>query len=189
MQSLVIQAVGLFIYCVVLAWLEIEIEGAHGWAANLPTWRRQPRWASETSVFFRLLRAVLKLMSGGNELTGYHLAMISFVFLSLMLPVLMVPSLLLFIRCLGFFLLTCVTWDFLWFVMNPAFGVKRFNRREIKWHPKWIGPVPSAYPFGYLIGGALVAFSLGQVSALEYVVIPALLLVLTVLCIVVVEAR
>src|SRR5690242_14515634 len=118
MVSVIVQAVGVFVYCLLLAWLEVQIEGEHGWAANLPTWRRQPSWAREGSWFFKALRAVFRFLSGGNELTGYHLAMILFVFCSMMMPLLMtVPSPELFLRCLGFFFLTLVTWDFLWFVL------------------------------------------------------------------------
>lgn len=160
-MAIVAQAVCVFIYCLVLAWLEVQIEGEHGWAAKLPTWRGQPAWASERSLFFRVLRAAFRAGSGGNELTGYHIAMITFVFLSLMLPLALVgPSPALFVRCLGYFFLTCVTWDFLWFVINPAYGVRRFNKQTIKWHPNWIGPVPSAYPFGFLFGTLGIGASL-----------------------------
>jgi hypothetical protein len=184
MLSVVLQALGVFVYCLVLAWLEVQIEGAHGWAANLPTWRRQPAWASERSWFFGAVRAVFRLLSGGNELTGYHLAMSLFVFASMMMPLLMTgPTPELFARCLGFWFLTLVTWDFLWFVLNPAFGVRRFHRRAIKWHPRWIGPVPAAYPFGYLFGGACLFASDGPLG----LVAPAILLAATALSIAVVE--
>ena len=42
-----------------LANVEIQIEGASGWAMNLPTWRIAPNWW-------------LDLLWGGREMTGYH---------------------------------------------------------------------------------------------------------------------
>lgn len=178
------QALGVFVYCLVLAWLEVQIEGEHGWAANLPTWRRQPAWASEHSLFFRGLRAAWRLFSGGNELTGYHLAMILFVFGSMMMPLLMAtPTQQLSLRCLGFFFLTLVTWDFLWFVINPAYGVRRFSKQAIKWHPRWIGPMPASYPFGYLFGALCLLASDGSFGLLA----PVIELVLIGVCVAFVE--
>ncbi|MCC6809016.1 MAG: hypothetical protein IT381_16430 [Deltaproteobacteria bacterium] len=189
MDVLFAQSIGIFIYCLLLAWLEVQIEGEAGWAANLPTWRRQPAWAKKDSRFFAFLRAAFRVTSGGNELTGYHLAMTLLVFCSLMLPVLMAtPTLALFARCLGFFFLTLVTWDFLWFVLNPAFGVRRFNKQAIKWHPRWLGPVPAAYPFGYTFGAACVAYSAGS-DWRTFVIAPLTVLVLVGACIAIVEAR
>ena len=37
MQSIIISNIYLFVLAVVLAILEIQIEGKHGWAMNLPT--------------------------------------------------------------------------------------------------------------------------------------------------------
>lgn len=41
-----------------LAKLEIQIEGKHGWAENLPTWRIKNKW---TKIFW-----------GNQAYTGYH---------------------------------------------------------------------------------------------------------------------
>jgi hypothetical protein len=35
--------------------------------------------------------------------------------------------------------------DFLWFVFNPHYGIKKFRKGEIWWHKTWWGPVPSLY--------------------------------------------
>ena len=43
----------------VFAQVEIQIEGATGWAANLPTWRVENHW-------------LLDYFWGGRPLTGYH---------------------------------------------------------------------------------------------------------------------
>ena len=52
------EGVFLFALCHILARVEIHIEGAHGWAVNLPTWRWGPKWWLQ--------------LTNGKELTGYH---------------------------------------------------------------------------------------------------------------------
>ena len=59
----------LLISALVFARLEIEIEGPHGWAEKLPTWRINNRW---TRLFY-----------GSRPLTGYHLWMQIFVLLQM----------------------------------------------------------------------------------------------------------
>lgn len=41
---------------------------------------------------------------------------------------------------IAYFLLFGVTWDFLWFVMNPHYGFAKFKKTEIPWFSqnKWI---------------------------------------------------
>ncbi len=46
----------ILVFGILLALLEIEIEGKHGWAKNLPTWRKD---SSSSLVFLR-------------SITGYH---------------------------------------------------------------------------------------------------------------------
>ena len=64
---------GLYFFAIafVLAQLEIQIEGPHGWAAKLPTWRldgpRVLRWA-------------------GKPITGYHVFLMTFILLFIHLP-------------------------------------------------------------------------------------------------------
>ena len=39
-----------------------------------------------------------------------------------------------------------VTWDFLWFLLNPRFGWARFRKGEVWWHGRtWIGRFPVDY--------------------------------------------
>jgi hypothetical protein len=115
--------------------LEIEIEGPHGWAANLPTWRLSNRW---TNLFY-----------GRRPLTGYHLWVQLFILLLTHLPFalglwpwswgreLLVVS---------FLILFFILEDFLWFVLNPAFGLRRFRREHIWWHaPTWWWLMPRDY--------------------------------------------
>lgn len=53
----------LFITATVLAILEIQIEGKHGWAKNLPAWR--PKGRNPAVRFY-------SRMMSGKEMTGYH---------------------------------------------------------------------------------------------------------------------
>jgi hypothetical protein len=116
----------------VFARLEIQIEGSNGWAANLPTWRISNKW---TNLFY-----------GGRPLTGYHLWVQVFVFLMVHCPFALgfhEWSWAGEIRVIAFVILFFLVEDFLWFVMNPAFGLRRFKREHIWWHAKswwWIMP-------------------------------------------------
>ena len=58
MSAAILEGLYVFALCHALGRVEIHIEGAHGWAVNLPTWRWGPPWW-------------LKL-TNGKELTGYH---------------------------------------------------------------------------------------------------------------------
>ena len=130
---------GLYFFAIalVLAQLEIQIEGAHGWAEKLPTWR----WQSP---------AVLRW--AGKPITGYHVFLLIFILLVIHLPVLYVGfTLEREVEFLSLFFLLAVYWDFLWFVCNPHFGLSRFRAGQIWWFRSWkLGlPVP------YFVGLAL----------------------------------
>ena len=124
----------LFILSVVWAVLEIQIEGKNGWASALPTWRKKEGW-------------IVKLL-GGRPLTGYHICMITFLALVYHFPFFFTPwNLGKELFTIGFFFGFLLIEDFLWFVLNPAFRLKRFNRKnpDLWWHKSWWGPVPDFY--------------------------------------------
>jgi hypothetical protein len=125
----------LVLTAVVFARLEIQIEGPNGWAAQLPTWRIQNRW---TRLFY-----------GSRPLTGYHLWMLIFVLAMIHAPVALKPSIFsggLELRIISFCILFFLVEDFLWFVLNPAFGIRRFRREHIWWHaPSWWWVMPRDY--------------------------------------------
>jgi hypothetical protein len=125
--------------------LEIEIEGEHGWAANLPTWRVEKHPA-------------LELFFGGRPLTGYHVWAFTSVGFFFHLPFLVMGhwSLALELRALGS---CCVFWvveDYLWFVMNPHFGWRKFRQENIWWHRRWLLRLPLDYWILGAIGGVLI---------------------------------
>ncbi|MCI0656400.1 MAG: hypothetical protein L0170_04935 [Acidobacteria bacterium] len=124
---------GLYFFAIafVLAQLEIQIEGAHGWAARLPTWRWQSpgvlRWA-------------------GKPITGYHVFLLTFILLFIHLPMMYLGfSLEREAEILSMFFLLAVFWDFLWFVCNPHFGLGRFRPGHVWWFKTWFLGLPSSY--------------------------------------------
>src|ERR1035437_4378505 len=128
---------------VTLAALEVQIEGASGWAAALPTWRYGPPW----------LRAILN----GKVLTGYHVFLWATLIVFFHLPVIIAGwSIALETTMLSCFMTFAVLWDALWFVLNPS----RPSRTEIWWFQRWIGPFPTDY-YGSIGLGALLALGRG----------------------------
>jgi hypothetical protein len=117
------------------ALLEIQIEGGAGWAANLPTWKIENRW---TRLFF-----------SSRPLTGYHLYVHLWILVMVHLPFLLglaAPSWRGEARILAFLIFFWLVEDFLWFVLNPAFGIRRFTREHIWWHaPTWWLIAPRDY--------------------------------------------
>jgi hypothetical protein len=128
----------------VFARVEVEIEGEAGWAANLPTWRIEQH-------------PLLDIFLGGRALTGYHAWMFSFIGLIFHFPLFFMGqwSARLEAGVLGSIMLFWIVEDFLWFVVNPAFGLRRFKAQHIPWHKRWAGGVPVDYwMFG--VAGALL---------------------------------
>lgn len=130
------------------AHVEIEIEGAGGWAANLPTWRIKQHW-------------LLDLLWGGRALTGYHAWVFSFMALVFHLPAVLLQrwSVRVELRILGALALFWIVEDWLWFVMNPAYGLQRFVPQLVPWHKHWFGPAPIDYWVFGGVGLALLIWS------------------------------
>ena len=128
----------LFGYALLFALVEIEIEGKDGWAMNLPTWfRRKPFYAR-----------VYAMLLSGKPLTGYHAVMFFIPFVSFHVGLAFGQpwSWGLEARMVASYLVWNVTWDFLWFVLNPHFGWARFRKGQIWWHGGvWIGRLPIDY--------------------------------------------
>jgi hypothetical protein len=114
--------------------VEVEIEGEGGWAANRPTWRIEEH-------------PLLYIFWGGRPMTGYHAWMFSFIALFYHFPLAFMGqwSLRLEARVLACVMLFWVVEDFLWFVINPAFGVRRFRPQHIAWHKHWTWGAPVDY--------------------------------------------
>jgi hypothetical protein len=137
---------GLFYFAVAfaLARLEIQIEGPHGWAEKLPTWRRDGP-------------GVRKWL--GKPVTGYHVWMLSVLLLLLHAPQVHGGfSWELEAVLLSWFALLTVCWDFLWFAGNPHFGPAAFRPGRIWWFPTWVLGLPQPYWAG-LAASALLGLS------------------------------
>jgi len=134
------------------ALVEIQVEGPHGWAGKLPTWRFENRWT--------------KLFWGGRPFTGYHLYIQLLFLLVVHLPWLL--SLAPWTvrgeaRVLAFLVLFWILEDFLWFVLNPAFGLRRFRAEHIWWHrPQWWGFMPRDYWVFLPVGASLYLLSVSR---------------------------
>lgn len=155
-----IQFVSTLAFVVVLAFffakVEIQIEGDAGWAANLPTWRVEEHW-------------LLTIFWGGRAMTGYHAWVMSFIVLVFHLPALIAWqwSMQLEARILASLMVFWIVEDFLWFILNPAFGFKRFQPAHVSWHKHWVCGAPVDYwvftvisclLFGYSYGGWALQF-------------------------------
>jgi hypothetical protein len=128
----------LFALCLILALLEIQIEGAQGWASGLPTWRIEAAW---------LLR-----LTSGKALTGYHVWFNALLIFWLHLPFWFVPwNWASELTVFGTYFLMAVQWDFLWFVLNPNFGLGRFSKSHVRWFRNWYWGVPIDYFVGLFL--------------------------------------
>jgi hypothetical protein len=138
----------LFAICLVLALLEIQIEGGDGWASALPTWRIEQKW-------------VLRLTSG-KPITGYHIWLNSLLILWLHMLFFFAPwSLAGELMIAGTYFLMAVQWDFLWFVLNPHFGLSRFSKVHAWWFRNWYWGIPCDYYIGLTLSlGAWLAASI-----------------------------
>lgn len=143
---------GLLAYVVLLAFffakLEIEVEGAGGWAANLPTWRVEKHW-------------LLDWFWGGRPMTGYHAWAFSFMALAFHLPCVLLRrwSWQIEMRVAGSLCLFWIVEDWLWFVFNDAFGLARFAPQFVPWHKHWLIGVPTDYLTMGALGLALIVLS------------------------------
>ena len=134
---------------------EIQIEGANGWAASLPTWRIEKH-------------LLLDIFWGGRAMTGYHAWVFSFMFLAFHLPHVVQGrfSWRTEARCIAALMIFWIAEDFLWFVLNPAFGLVRFTQIDIPWHKHWLLGVPTDYLTYMSMGGLLLKWSfMGGIQA------------------------
>lgn len=171
--DLFFQIIFLFIFCLVLAALESQIEGEAGWAANLPT-----RKLSISSWYASFLK---KIMSG-KDMTVYHLFIFSLVFILMHYPYFVGkqwnwPS---EFSALSLFFLMTIFWDFLWFVINPRYDFRHFLAKKVWWHKKWFLHLPIDYWFGFVLSLLFyLKFSLNTVLLKEWLYIIVLFLILT----------
>ena len=114
--------------------VEIQIEGANGWAGALPTWR------IENNV-------LLDIFWGGRPMTGYHAWVFPFIALFFHFPFCFVHrwSWRLEARAMACAMVFWISEDFLWFLLNPSFGLAKFNHVDAPWHIHWLWFMPTDY--------------------------------------------
>jgi hypothetical protein len=116
-----------FLYTILLSFIfakvEIAIEGPHGWAGNLPTWKL-PRSHWMSRIFF-----------GNKPATGYHLWINLFIiFFAHSIYYFQSVTLSIELRLISFIILFWIIEDFLWFILNPSYGIRKFRKDKIWWH-------------------------------------------------------
>ena len=129
--------------------VEIQIEGANGWAASLPvTFRVEEHW-------------LLDIFWGGRVLTGYHAWVFSFMALMFHLPFALLGrwSCRLEARVLASIGLFWIIEDALWFVLNPAFGWAQLTPEHVPWHTHWFLGLPVDYWTFSAVAAALLVWS------------------------------
>ena len=142
----------LFLWAFGLAGIEIEIEGGYGWAERLPTWYRRRG---------RLGRAFGAVM-GRRPLTGYHVFAFTIPFVVLHLPLASGVdwTLAAELATVATYFVLAVVWDYLWFVLNPAYTVGRFRRGHVWWFEvPWIWRFPLDYYVGIVLSIALAGLA------------------------------
>lgn len=147
MENQILFFVILFLAAVIFALAEIQIEGKHGWAAKLPTWR----YTINTRLTFF-----------NREITGYHTFIFALVFLLPHFAFVLTPWTLggeLYI--LAFYILLNPTEDFLWFVLNPNYRLNKFTKEHVKWHKYWFLNLP--FDYWITIPTGIVLFTLAGV--------------------------
>ncbi len=117
--------------------VEIHIEGGQGWGAGLPTWRIEKHW-------------LLDIFWGGRPMTGYHAWVFPFMILIFHLVFFLNAgwTLKMEARVIASLMTFWLVEDFLWFVLNPHYGLKKFTKKDIPWHGhRWFIFMPIDYWF------------------------------------------
>jgi hypothetical protein len=128
----------LFIIAVLLAYFEVQIEGPNGWAGILPTWK--------------IIDPRITWIFGGRPVTGYHVSLNLLLLSFFHWPLLFNKWTFVFeARTLSSFALLATIWDFLWFVINPNFGLSRYNGNNVWWFRHWFLGIPVDYYLGFLM--------------------------------------
>jgi hypothetical protein len=139
---------------IIMALFEIQIEGAYGWAANLPTWKLK--------VHFPLLGFWWN--SRGKPLTGYH------VYLQLLTFLLPHVAFLYTkwnwkkeLNIIAFYAFFSTLEGLFWFIFNPAWGWHKFTPKITWYQEAWILGLPAEYWMRF--GGASVLYYFSQKDA------------------------
>ena len=121
-----------FLIFFVMALLEKTIEGPNAWARKSYGWK------------YKIAKRI--------TLTEYHLYFWVFLILLFLLPFVVFDfNLRMFGIVLSAFSIGFVFEDFFYFIVNPYFGIKKFNSKNANWYP-WFKLGRFEIPINYLIG-------------------------------------
>ena len=132
-----------------LAMVEIQVMGIHGWAAGLPTaWRIESHWA-------------LDWFAAGRPLTSYHAWLMGFLLAMVHLPLALLGAwtMKLEARVLGCLLLLWLARDVWWFALNPAYGFAALTPERATWIRHWFLFLPTDWWLLAGLGAALIWWS------------------------------
>jgi hypothetical protein len=131
-------SVYLFAIALLLAYFEVQIEGPDGWAGILPTWK--------------VTNPNITWIFGGRPVTGYHVSLNLLLLSFFHWPLLFNKWSLIFeAKTLSSFALLATVWDFLWFIINPNFGLDKYNAAHIWWFKNWFLGIPVDYYVGIIM--------------------------------------
>lgn len=132
----------------VLAMVEVQSTGIHGWAASLPT-----TWRIEA-------HPLLDWCLAGRPLTAWHAWLLVLLVILVHLPAVLLGgwSLQLEARALGTFLLVWVGRDVWWFVLNPG-GLALLTPERATWIKHWLLLLPADWWLHGILGALLVWWS------------------------------
>lgn len=143
----------LLVLATLFAIFEIEAEGKYGWGEKFPTWYRT------TGFVAKLYGSITH-----KPLTGYHAALFFVPFFLFMWPMVATATMTWagVFSALSNYFAWVVLWDFIWFVLNPNYGIKQFRRTSVWWFSRepWLF---GRIPFGYVSSWA-TALGLSAVS-------------------------
>lgn len=106
-------------HATIFAWLEVEMEGKHGWAVNLPTSCAFGGW-----TWYHIAMNIIVLLSVGAIQRGYDS-----IFKNIWEKY--VAGVLLYIFRVAVWF--CVE-DIMWFVINKHYGIHKYTKHDIFWH-------------------------------------------------------
>jgi hypothetical protein len=142
----------LYVYAFALGAVELEIEGGYGWAERLPTW-----WLRRG-----IIGRVFDVFMGHRPLTGYHVYAFTIPLLLLHLPFTVGVdwSLSAELVVLGTYFVFASVWDYHWFILSPAYTVRRFKRGNVWWFEvPWIWRFPLDYYVSIVVSIAFAALA------------------------------
>jgi len=143
------------VWCLIVAWLEVEIEGKDGWAKNAPTWKYKldgqgklwykpfgvEEYREPTCSLYmqKMLTWLVKYKAGGREFTGYHCAVDTFQLFVAHTVIYMLffqsaPWWVLEMRVFAALFMFWTLEDTLWFRLNPFY---KDGKLDPAWHADW----------------------------------------------------